>query len=462
MKRRWSITTRLTLLFAIVSSGVLLAFSAFVISAIERHFVEQDTEALQGKIVLIESAVSRITTPDQFPALSQLLHDAFVGHDDLVVLALAPDGSTLHSSPDIHFPLDEVRQAAASESMNTFDWQEGPRIYRGIARTLPSRLPSASTVVVAVAIDIDHHATFMVRFSKTLSALAATAALTCGLLGWLVVRRGLAPLRQMKEHASSVTAKRLDTRLPEDAIPVELAGLAQTLNQMLERLQDAFKRLSDFSSDLAHELRTPVTNLTTQTQVALSQPRDAQAYRETLGSNAEEFERLSRMISDMLFLAKADHGLMLPSTTRIELHDEVAELLDFYDALAEEREVTLTAQGQGHITGDRLMLRRAISNLLSNALRYTPAGGRIAVSIDNAHAQTRVTVENTGPTIAAEDLPHLFDRFYRTDKARTHNASEGTGLGLAITKAIVIAHRGQVVVTSEAGVTRFVLVFPGY
>lgn len=461
MSRKWSITTRLTLLFAIVSSGVLLAFSAIVISAIEKHFIEQDTEALQGKIMLIESAVSRITTPEQFPALGQLLHDAFVGHDDLVVLALAPDGSPLHSSPGIHFPLEQVRRTAATEQLDTFNWHEGGKFYRGLAKTIPGKLPTAATVVVAVAINIDHHATFMARFGKTLSALAATAALICGLLGWLVVRRGLAPLREMKEQASNVTAKRLDTRLPEDAIPVELAGLAQTLNQMLERLQDAFNRLSDFSSDLAHELRTPVTNLTTQTQVALSQPRDAQAYRETLGSNAEEFERLSRMISDMLFLAKADHGLMLPSTENIELQHEVAELLDFYDALAEERKVTLTTQGQGHITGDRLMLRRAISNLLSNALRYTPAGGQIEVSIKSTSAETRINVKNTGPTIPPEDLPHLFDRFYRTDKARTHTASEGTGLGLAITKAIVTAHRGRVVVTSDDDGTRFVLVFPG-
>ena len=235
--------------------------------------------------------------------------------------------------------------------------------------------------------------------------MATTAALACGLFGWFVVRRGLAPLRLLKEQASNVTASRLDTRLPETSIPVELTGLVQTLNQMLERLQDAFNRLSNFSSDLAHELRTPVTNLTTQTQVALSQPRDAQAYRETLASNAEEFERLSRMISDMLFLAKADHGLMLPSSETIELKQEIEGLLDFYDALAEERQVTLTVEGQGRITGDRLMLRRAISNLLSNALRHTPSDGRITVRIQSTGARTHLTIENTGQAIAAEDIP---------------------------------------------------------
>jgi len=459
LNTKWSITTRLTSLFALVSSGVLLAFSGIVISAIEKHFVEQDKEALQGKIVLIESAVRRVSTPDALPALSQLLHDAFVGHDDLVVLALTPDGNTLHASTGVSFPIDRVRHAASTQSADTFDWHEGEQIFRGLAKTIASNIPGAEPMVVAVAIDIDHHATFMVRFEKTLSALATTAALACGLFGWFVVRRGLAPLRLLKEQASNVTASRLDTRLPETSIPVELTGLVQTLNQMLERLQDAFNRLSNFSSDLAHELRTPVTNLTTQTQVALSQPRDAQAYRETLASNAEEFERLSRMISDMLFLAKADHGLMLPSSETIELKQEIEGLLDFYDALAEERQVTLTVEGQGRITGDRLMLRRAISNLLSNALRHTPSDGRITVRIQSTGARTHLTIENTGQAIAAEDIPHLFDRFYRADKARTHSSSEGTGLGLAITKAIVSAHRGSVSVSSDTGLTRFDLVF---
>jgi len=459
LSTKWSITTRLTLLFALVSSGVLLAFSTFVISAIEKHFVEQDKEALQGKIVLIESAVRRLSTPEALPAFSQLLHDAFVGHDDLMVLALAPDGSTLHVSTNIIFPVDRARQAASAQRTGTFDWREGTRIYRGLAKAIPTSIPDAGPMVVAVAIDLNHHSNFMARFEKTLFALATTAALACGLLGWFVVRRGLAPLRLLKEQASNVTASSLDTRLPETSIPVELTGLVQTLNQMLERLQDAFNRLSNFSSDLAHELRTPVTNLTTQTQVALSQPRDAKAYRETLASNAEEFERLSRMISDMLFLAKADHGLMLPSTETIELKQEIDELFDFYDALAEERRVTLTVEGQGRITGDRLMLRRAISNLLSNALRHTPTDGRITIRIQNTGARTHVAIENTGQAISPEDIPHLFNRFYRADKARTHTSSEGTGLGLAITKAIVSAHRGNVSVSSRAGLTRFDLVF---
>lgn len=174
----------------------------------------------------------------------------------------------------------------------------------------------------------------------------------------------------------AITAQRLDERMPTQEFPVEMADLATTLNEMLRRLKEEFDRLSEFSSDLAHELRTPINNLMTQTQVTLSQARSSEEYQDILASNAEEYQRLARMVADMLFLAKADHGLILPSTERIAVHDEAQALFDFYEALAEEKRVRLQLIGTAEITGDRLMLRRALSNLLSNAVRYTPLGNR--------------------------------------------------------------------------------------
>lgn len=165
---------------------------------------------------------------------------------------------------------------------------------------------------------------------------------------------------------------------------MEMADLATTLNEMLRRLKEEFDRLSEFSSDLAHELRTPINNLMTQTQVTLSQARSSEEYQDILASNAEEYQRLARMVADMLFLAKADHGLILPSTERIAVHDEAQALFDFYEALAEEKQVRLQLIGTAEITGDRLMLRRALSNLLSNAIRYTPPGELVVVDIQGA------------------------------------------------------------------------------
>jgi two-component system heavy metal sensor histidine kinase CusS len=245
-----------------------------------------------------------------------------------------------------------------------------------------------------------------------------------------------------------------------EAVPVEMADLAQELNRMLDRLQEDFQRLTDFSSDLAHELRTPISNLLTQTQVALATKRDAATYRDILASNAEEFQRLARMVADMLFLAKTERGVDLPHKERFSARQDAIALLEFYEAVAEEKRIRLRLEGDGDVEGDRLMFRRALSNLLSNALRHTPEAGTITVHIAGTAQSTMVSVENTGSDIDPKMLLRLFDRFYRADPARAHPDAEGSGLGLAITRAIAEAHGGRVTVTSSNGRTCFALVFP--
>jgi two-component system heavy metal sensor histidine kinase CusS len=265
----------------------------------------------------------------------------------------------------------------------------------------------------------------------------------------------------MKERAMTVTAHKLDQRMPVDAVPAEFADLAQSLNTMLERLQSDFARLQEFSSDLAHELRTPINNLLTQTQVSLAQKRDTGTYQDILASNAEEFQRLARMVSDMLFLAKTEHGIELPNPEAIELEQETRALFDFYDAVVDEKRIRLSLAGQAVIMGDRLMVRRAIGNLLSNALRHSPDDADVTVTIEKQGTTTTLCLTNTGPTISPEVLPRLFDRFFRVDKSRSHPDSDGAGLGLSITQAIMAAHGGSVTASSSNGITTFCLVFPG-
>jgi two-component system heavy metal sensor histidine kinase CusS len=234
-----------------------------------------------------------------------------------------------------------------------------------------------------------------------------------------------------------------------DAVPAELAALVETMNAMLARLEESFLRLKDFSSDLAHELRTPISNLMTETQVALAQARSADEYREVLASNAEEYERLARMIGDMLFLAQADNGLLVPTRESVDLANEVRDLFDFFDALAEEKALRLSLSGDGKIMGDRLMLRRALANLLANAIRHTPAGGSVRVGIAATDSATTLEIENTGEPIPPEHLSRIFDRFYRVDPSR-HRSNEGAGLGLAITRSIIEAHGGEITALSTA------------
>lgn len=192
-----------------------------------------------------------------------------------------------------------------------------------------------------------------------------------------------------------------------------------------------------------------------QTQVALSQPRSKNEYLMTLGSNAEEFERLARMISDMLFLAKTEKKLITLSAEPILLEQEIADLFEFYDALAEDSNIKLKSQGAAKVKGDKLMLRRAFSNLLSNAIHHSFEGGEIAINIYTFKERVSVDVINSGLTIPKEELSHLFDRFYRGDKARTCCSQERIGFGLEITQSIAKAHGGDVSVRSQDKVTTF-------
>ncbi len=452
-----SLTARLTVLFAAVSSAVLLSLGWLIGASIERHFEEQDRDILAGKLMLVRHIIERTASTRDIERLPSQLGGAIIGHHDFMVRVLGPQQEVIFASSATGFP-ENWHSATAGNRL--FTWSEGGHSYRGLAASIPTGITAWPPLAVAVAVDIEHHETFMATFMQTLWLFVAGAALASGLLGWFAAKRGLAPLRAMRERAAQVTARRLDQRLPVDAVPVELADLAATLNEMLERLEEAFRRLSDFSSDLAHELRTPISNLMTQTQVSLSQARDAASYREILESNAEEFERLARMISDMLFLAKAENGLSLANCEEVDLACEVRDLFEFYEALADEKGIRLQLAGKGSIRGDRLMLRRALSNLLSNALRYTPRAGSVSVTIAAEDAETVLSVENPGATIPPQDLARLFERFYRADPSRQQATGEGTGLGLAITRAIVEAHRGQISATSAAGRTCFTIRLP--
>ena len=454
---RLSLTTRLTLLYSLVSALLLLGMAGLTAVAVDRHFEVLDRDTLHDKIELIQDSVAKAGTAAD---LQRRLDDALQNHPGLFVRVDDAAGSVLYASAQFSFPAELVKAHGVDAGPAFFTWLQGEREFRALSAVAPAHAGLRQDMRIWVALDTLHHAHFISALRAALWLYAGLAAGLSGMLGWWAARTGLAPLRAMKARAQAVTAHKLDQRMPAEAVPVEMADLAHSLNEMLERLQRDFQRLSEFSSDLAHELRTPISNLLTQTQVALAQPRDAAAYREILASNAEEFQRLARMVSDMLLLAKAEHGLLLPRTEPIDLADEVRALFDFYEALAEEKQIELRCSGAAVLSGDRLMLRRAISNLLSNALRHTPPRGCVEVVIESRPSAISLQVGNSGSTIAPELLPRLFDRFFRADKSRAHPDTEGAGLGLAITQAIVQAHGGQAAVTSAAGRTCFTLSFP--
>ncbi|GGX06095.1 heavy metal sensor histidine kinase [Undibacterium macrobrachii] len=461
-----SLTARLTLFFTSLSCIVLLSLGWLIGASIDAHFKEQDHHALSGKLELAQHIIERVNSEQEVRNLADQLSDALVGHHDLAITILDKQGQVILASETVKFPAEYLQRARSQTSPTLFSWDANGDHYRGLVSVFTTKDPQYAPITVAIATDIAHHQEFMASFRKTLWLFVFVAAALTSVLAWFAASRGLRPLRIMRERAAKVTANKLDQRLPLESVPPELADLAQSLNQMLARLEEAFQRLSDFSSDLAHELRTPISNLMTQTQVSLSQARDAQSYREILESNAEEYSRLARMIADMLFLAKAENGLSLANVEAVDIVRELRDLFEFYEALADEKTIRFDLQIEQSnaaswvIRGDRLMLRRALSNILSNALRYTSEGNSIQVHLQQQTSCIELKICNPGSTIPAHHLSRLFERFYRVDHARQHADGEGSGLGLAIVKAIIDGHRGQISASSENQLTCFTIHLP--
>jgi len=415
--RRRSITLQLTLLFAMSSTLILLAVGGVLAILIREHFEMEDVMELEARARLAEST------------------------------AVSP-GAVVNATPEIAFPaaLPAARPRTA-DGLGTSPpviWEAGGRTYRGIARRLAA---GQGPVTIVAALDMSHHIVFMAVFRRALWAAVFVGIAFSVPLGWIAARRGMAPLRQFTGLAARISADRLTERLGAEDVPVELTALSSSFNDMLGRLEDSFRRLSDFSSDLAHELRTPITNVMTQTQVSLSRPRSGDDYREVLYSNLEEFQRLARVVEEMLFLARSDHGLELPENAPVDLASETDALIEFFEVLAAERDVRLTRTGEATATGDRLMIRRALANLVSNAIRHAAAGSVVTVALSMGSDDTaNVAVENPGADIPADPSRGPGDG--------------GSGLGLAITKTIAEAHGGRIAVISRGGRTRFELSLP--
>ncbi|MFT6926983.1 MAG: two-component system heavy metal sensor histidine kinase CusS [Psychromonas sp.] len=482
-----SLTLRLTWFFTMAAIVTLCLLSWCLKNEIVGYFLREDTFILNNKAHMMKELIAKTHLNKDFSEIAGKMEKLegiaikIDNPDDKIVLYISdkirfPD-SILNGNTQrfIDSDLDTLRprynyQVGAREPQpedienlkdNLLEWQDKDNFYRGKQFRFTLKDASHSSVVVTLALNINHHRDFLANLNEVLLKFIVIGALLSALLQWFVTYRGLLPLKILSEKATLVSGKDIKQRMPVDNLPVEIAGLSTTLNSMLARLEDAFQRLENFSSDIAHELRSPINNLMMQTQVTLSQPRSKKEYLMTLGANAEEFQRLAKMISDMLFLAKTENAIITPSAEPILLDQEIADLFEFYDALAEDRNITLKSQGQAAVKGDKLMLRRAFSNLLSNAIYHSFEGSEITINISNIKGSVIVDVVNCGLTIPEEELPHLFERFYRADKARTCCSLERVGLGLAITQSIAKVHGGSVSVRSKDKETTFTFALNG-
>ena len=459
MIRIHSLTARLATLFAVLAASLLVLAAMLFGRMLDMHFQELDMHELQGKVTLIRNALQSVDATGGRSERIEALERSFVGHESVGVLVRDVEGRVLYIIHPEHFTASQRAGEPLSRALT--DWTVDERPHRGleVSIALPSLGAKEQTIEALVAVDLSHHVHFLASVRHATWAGVFVAALAAALFGWFAAHRGLAPLRRVTETARRLSARQLGERLAIDDAPLEVRDHVEAFNGMLARLEAAFQRLGDYSADIAHELRTPISNLMTQTQVALSRPRTLDEYQDILASNLEEYERIARMVSDMLFLAKADENTLAHAGEAIDLAREADALLDFYEALADERQVRIVRQGQASVQGDRLMLRRALSNLISNALRHTPKEGQITIRIDADAAGVRLAVSNVGDPIPADQIERIFERFHR-GSAQRESRGEGAGLGLAITRSIVQAHGGHITARSAEGVTCFTITLP--
>jgi two-component system heavy metal sensor histidine kinase CusS len=274
-------------------------------------------------------------------------------------------------------------------------------------------------------------------------------------VAWLIARKGVEPLKRIEEEVGELGSHTLHKRIKLLDLPIELTGLVSALNQTLDRLEDSFNRMSTFSADIAHELRTPIANVLGEIEVILSRPRMEAEYRETLSSTLEECERIAQIIESLLFLARAENFKKELNLEPVQVKSDIQALIDFFEPSASEKGITIFAFSKSDspltaVLAEKILFQRVLANLISNAIRYTNNGGKIIIKYESLDKEVIITVSDNGVGIAPEHLTNIFDRFYRVDPSREH-CSGGFGLGLTIVKTIVEVHGGKIEVKSKVG-----------
>ncbi len=459
-RRQPSLTLRSTLAFAVVAMLAVASAGMYLYETMKASVMTRSDHAVLARLDHFRKLLQYDLTLDTLQSSPQLFENMLDSEDDIFIIGEPGKAPVIMVNP-LHAPLPPMPVVEPNQPLSVADLRSG-LVNPGVplrAATVAAMSGGKVVHLTAAHLAVKEMATLASFRNRILFSIALAFALTAG-LGYLLLRRGLRPLRRMAEHATAITPARLDSRMDSSDTPVELQQLSDAYNGMLDRLADGYQRLTQFSADLAHEIRTPVGSLMGHCQVALRQPRTADEYQLLLASNLEELERISRMVESILFLARADDAQAALNRQALDLTDELQRVTGYFEGLAEERRMTLRTSGDGHLDADPLLLRRALSNLVANAIRYADEGSEIEIRVVEDSQQCRIEVENRGPVLSDSALGKLFDRFYRADASR-HQSSDSNGLGLAIVAAIMRLHGGEVTVSQPvAGRICFTLAFP--
>ena len=438
-----SMQARLTLLLGAIALFVSSVAGATLFWALKREVERQEITEVSGKLELIDHLIDMQNSASGLHDLAATFDQMRAGQGQLGIWIVDAQGQAVYGG-------------AAPETLETTDGRQvllqtpdGGRM-RGLRVAMNDRILPGAQLTVAVSTRTS--AQFLYAYGTALALICALwVGATVVLAAW-AVRRSMAPARRLSGQAAAIQPDNLARRLPLQDTDRELHELVRSFNRTLDRLQTAYQQMEGFNADVAHELRTPLATLINGTQVMLSSPRDAAELRDALESNLEELEDLKTLVNDMLFLARADRGERAADLAPVSLAAEARRVAEYYEATLEEHAVRLRCVGDATVAANRGLARRALANLISNAIKATPPGGEIVLTCTPTARGARVTVHNPGTPIPPADLPRIFDRFFRSGQTRAPR-SEGHGLGLAIVRAIARMHGGDVDAASGAAGT---------
>ena len=449
-----SIALRLSGLFALVALLVFTLIGGALYLQVDKSVALLPEAEADARYSVLESAVNRHSDVEHWGRIKTKLK--LLSEEDKRLRFWVVSGNPTYEFGE---PTDEIRRFANGPlGMRTLQLAGHEYPFKVLVSQFAAK-EQRPPLRFLIAIDTETFWHTQHSLMIALISLAAVGIVLASVLGYWVARIGLRPLASLSLEARKLTPPRLSGRLQLTPLPPELNQFVTSFNATLERVEQAYSRLESFNADVAHELRSPLTNLIGQTQVALTRGRSAEHYFEVLQSNLEELERLRSIINDMLFLASADQGSKATELTCTSLAQEVATTLDYLDFILEDAQVKVLVNGDASAPIDKPHLRRALINLLHNAVQHTDAGQTILVDITQSAEQVSISVANPGASIADEHLPRLFERFYRVDASRA-NSGANHGLGLAIVKAIALMHGGTVFVRSQQGMNTFGINLP--
>ena len=457
LARFWqTLAFRLTAAYTL--AGLFLVFLATAsLYIVLRTELERSTDLfLADKLHVLRTMLRE--RPDDWDALREEveLESAARQYEHFYIRLLDERNTTLLSTPGMAEQLDLsifTNQPQSRPDRTTPMKGRNGQAFRVTSAAAAVGFPPTQTDTIQIAIDVSQKEELLARYRFWFWAILLGTLAILPLIGYQIARHGIRPVEEMATTARHISSTNLRERILSEGYPFELASLADTFNKMLDRLEDSFERVSKFSGDIAHELRTPVNNIRGEAEVALASARTVNEYRDVLESCLEEVVRLSDLIRDLLFLARAENPLTHLHRERINVGELLEGVREYYEASAADGRVSLTTGVSPEpviAELDRTLVQRAVGNLVSNAVAHTPPGGSVVLQANAEVSGFHIEVRDTGVGIPPEALPRVFDRFFRVDPSRSQ-ASGGTGLGLAIVQSIVLLHGGNVEIASQPG-----------